>query len=111
MPFYQTDDITCFVFTAITEDIEDRLENDKKDTELFDRLTDILAYNNMNELKGLCESHIEKDLNSGQNSIFFDTVLNSIDLKRLHSYLVEWAEDMKIDTICKQDKKFDGLTC
>jgi len=111
MPFYETDDVTCFVFTAITEDIEERLENDKKDTGLFDRLTDILAYNTMNELKGLCESHIEMSCVEGYVSPLFAAVLNSIDLERLHSYLVKWAEDMKIDTICKQDKKFDGLTC
>ena len=97
MPFCAGDDITCFVFVAITEEIEHYYHYDKKDTELFDRLTDILAHNNMNELKGLCESHIERALKSGQNSYLFDAVLNSIDLERLHNHLVEWAEDMKID--------------
>lgn len=97
MPFYQTEDITCFVFTAITEDIEHRLESDKKDRDSFERLTDTLAHRNMSELKTLCESYIEMSCDSGCDSLFFAAVLNSINLENLHRYLVEWAEDVKND--------------
>lgn len=108
MPFYQTDNITCCVFTAITEDIENCLESDKKDRVSFERLTDILAHYNTSELKALCKSYIEMSCAEGYDSPFFTAVLNSINLENLHRYLVEWAEDVKNDIDAdSSDEKFD----
>lgn len=100
MPFYATDDLTCFAFSSITGRNEslwctpsndtDEQRDDKK------MIEDIVYNNNRAQLKELCKEIVL----TGEfinNTCLCDAILNSIDLDKLNEYLRDWLADCDVD--------------
>lgn len=95
MPFYATEDLTCFIIAAITEHNEaldkDERRDDKKAIE------DIVYNNSRAQLKILCEEFLGLSSQMDTSLPIFAAMLNSINLDNLNEYLRDWLADCDVD--------------
>jgi hypothetical protein len=100
MPFYANQDITTFIFTAITEHNE-FLDKDERRANR-EMIEEIVINNDRARLKELCEEMLScEQINKG--GFLFDAILNSIDLENLNGYLMDWDADCDVDEKAETD--------
>jgi hypothetical protein len=91
MPFYSTDNLTTYIFTAIEEnfdslDYQGRIDEKKN-------LISMLSYN-MCDFKMYCCDYVTPY--ASMDTPFFQAVMRSIDWDTLRDYLNEWLEDADV---------------
>lgn len=92
MPFYTTDDITCYMFSCITENNEglekSEMRDDKKTIE------DIVYNRRRRSLRDLCETYLDHFELGDTLTV---ALLNSIDIDKLIDLLRDWIADLDVD--------------
>ena len=104
MPFYATQDMTTYIFTAITEHNESLDKDERRDDKKA--IENIVYNNNRARLKELCEEFLSSQFVDTDTPLFA-AILNSIHLDNLNDYLMEWFADCDIDEKAEDEAETD----
>lgn len=92
MPFYSSDNITCYMYSCITENHEGLSNSEKRDDK---KTTEDIVYNNSHRnLRLLCETYLDHFELGDTLTV---ALLNSIDIDKLIDLLRDWIADLDED--------------
>ena len=99
MPFYATDNIQCWVWTVYTEKFEMLGEDNEDDAQ--DEMELLIYPESQIHLKDWIFEILHDEVS---NESLLYAILNTIDLKKLQSALMEWMVNYKQEREEQEDK-------
>lgn len=105
MPFYATQNITTYMFVAITEHNES-LDKDERRADR-ENIEEIVNNNDKARLTELCEEFLSSQFVNTDTPLFA-AILNSIYLETLGGYLMDWLADENVDAKAEEEAETEA---